>query len=71
MSEKTYGLEDILKIQSFSERMAERLDKQAADLKEQGDYDQGSIARARAEAFWVIRNYIQDSFIEDWSDETK
>ena len=60
---------DILKIQAFAERMAERLDQQSLDLKEQGDYDQAATARYRAESFWVMRNYIEDSFIQDWSDE--
>jgi hypothetical protein len=62
-------LSDAVTIQAFAERMAERSDKVAAELLEGSDMVGSAVARARAEAFWIMRNYIQDSHIEDWSNE--
>ena len=67
LNKNTFG--KILKIQAFAERFAERLDAQSKELRVQGNHEAANIERARAEAFWVMRNYIEDSYVQDWSDE--
>lgn len=42
-------------IQEFCEQMGEMMDAK-------GD-------RARAEAFWIVRNMIQMEYLEEWNDE--
>lgn len=53
----------VLRIQAFAESMAERSDAAAVGLAEDSNMNGARIARARAEAFWVVRNYIEDVFL--------
>lgn len=49
-------------ISDFAEKMAEWAEQTAAESKH---YETALEFRARAQAFWVVRGYIQDAIYED------
>lgn len=56
---------DAVTIQAFAERMAVRSDESAQKHLDESNVVEYEKFRAVAVAFWIVRNYIEDTFLSE------